>query len=170
MTRRSLLLAGPFVAQLRGSDQGASAPIKVSIESFGWLAGRWQGQLSFGSIEEIWSPASEGIMIGMFRIISRGKPSLYEFMTLEQKGEGVCLRIRHFNGQFVAREEKDQHVEFAATAHAPSETTFFVDEGNAKVTLVYRKSAADAMEVDFLKIPTEGKAQKMTFPYRRAAA
>jgi len=89
-------------------------------------------------------------------------------MTLEQTPAGVSLKIRHFNGAFTAREEKDKPVHFALTGISGPESTFFVDEGTAKVTLVYRKTGADTMEVDFRKVPTEGKTQELRFPYRRA--
>jgi hypothetical protein len=162
MTRRSLLLAASALP-------AASAPVKSTLESLAWLAGRWKGQLPWGQIEEIWSPESEGVMMGMFRMSNRGKPSLYEFMTLERKGEGVGLKIRHFNGQLVAREEKDKFVDFDLVALDAAGATFFVDEGAAKVTLVYRKTGADSMAVDFSKVPVEGKPQKMVFPYTRGS-
>ncbi len=161
MTRRSLLLTATSLPAL-------ADPAKPSLDAFSWIAGRWQGQLAWGMIEEIWSPASNGVMMGMFRMESKGKASLYEFMTLEQTPAGVSLKIRHFNGAFTAREEKDKPVDFALTGIAGPESTFFVDEGSAKVTLVYRKLGADSMEVDFNKVPTEGKPQSLKFPYRRA--
>jgi hypothetical protein len=165
MTRRILILGSAAAALSAAEAQGAA---EASLESFAWLAGRWQGQLPWGAIEEIWSPAAEGVMMGMFRMSNRGKPSLYEFMTLEQRGVGVMLRIRHFNGLFVAREEKDKAVDFTLTSAVGAESKFFLDEGDAKVTLVYRKTGPAAMEVDFNKVPAEGKAQAMKFPYRRA--
>jgi hypothetical protein len=146
----------------------AGEPVRASLDSFSWLAGRWRGDVSFGTIEEIWSPASEGVMMGMFRMINRGKPSLYEFMTLEQRGDGVIMKIRHFNGQFAAREEKDKAVEFVLTGLAGSESTFFVDEGEAQVTLVYRRTGTEGFEVDFKKVFGGGKTQAMKFPYKRA--
>lgn len=164
MTRRELLAALPVAPAL-----GAIEPMKSTLEPLAWFAGRWKGTLPWGQIEEIWSPEAEGVMMGMFRMSNRGKPSLYEFMTLERKGEGVGLKIRHFNGLFVAREEKDKSVDFDLTALEATSATFFVDEGAAKVTLIYRRTGADSMAVDFSKVPVEGKPQKMVFPYTRAS-
>jgi hypothetical protein len=141
--------------------------VPADLNSLSWIAGRWQGQLPWGMIEEIWSPVSGGVMMGMFRMENNGKASLYEFMTLEQTSTGVSLKLRHFNGAFTAREEKDKPVDFSLTGISGPEATFFVDEGTAKVTLVYRKTGADSMEVDFRKVPTEGKPQELKFPYRR---
>jgi hypothetical protein len=162
LKRRSLLFAA---AALGAAQDGGT----LSLDALSWVAGRWQGQLPWGMIEEIWSPASNGVMMGMFRMETRGKASLYEFMTLSQTASGVSLKIRHFNGAFAAREEKDKSVDFALTAAKGPEFTFFVDEGAAKVTLVYRKTGADSMEVDFKKVPVEGKTEEIRFPYRRAA-
>lgn len=164
MTRRSWMLASPA---LLVANPGP-APARLSLDSLNWLAGRWQGQMPWGAIEEVWAPAAEGVMMGMFRMSSRGRPSLFEFMTLEQKGEGVCLKIRHFNGAFVAREEKDRPVVFDVTDTGDASFTFFADEGKATVKLVYHRTSADAMEVAFEKTPVEGKPEKIRFPYRRA--
>lgn len=162
MTRRSLFLALPAL-------QANAGPVKSTLEPLAWVKGRWIGELPWGKIEEIWSPESEGVMMGMFRMSNRGKPSLYEFMTLELKGEGVRLKIRHFNGLLVAREEKDKFVDFDLVGLDDKSATFFVDEGVAKVTLVYRRTGADSMAVEFKKVPVEGKPQQMNFPYSRAA-
>lgn len=159
MTRRSLLLAA----------LPASAPAKATLADLAWLAGNWQGKLPWGAIEEIWSPASEDVMMGMFRMSSGGKPSLYEFMLLEQSGEGVRLRIRHFNRAFVAREERDHSVDFDLTALDPASATFFVQEPAAQVTLIYRKTGSETLTVDFRKVPQQGKTEELSFPYRRAA-
>jgi hypothetical protein len=162
MTRRTLILATPAFGL-------AASPVPATLESLSWVAGRWVGQVPWGGIEEVWSPAADGVMMGMFRMSNRGKPSLYEFMTLEKKGEGVGLKIRHFNGQFMAREERTKFVDFDLTAMDEMSATFFVDEGTAKVTLVYRKTGSGGLDVEFSKVPTEGKPEKMVFPYKRAA-
>ena len=35
-------------------------------------------------------------IIAMYRGIRNGRPTLYELLAIEQEGEGVVLRIKHF--------------------------------------------------------------------------
>jgi hypothetical protein len=58
-------------------------------------------------MEEHWSAAEGGLMMGMFRLMSRdGQTRMLELETLRQTATGVELRFRHFAPDLEPREEK----------------------------------------------------------------
>ena len=76
------------------------------IEDASWLAGRWVGEGLGGKIEETWAPAAGGQMIGQFQLVKDGQPSFYELMLLDVQRGGLRLRVKHFNPDFTAWEDK----------------------------------------------------------------
>ncbi|HNV72604.1 MAG TPA: DUF6265 family protein, partial [Candidatus Ozemobacteraceae bacterium] len=69
----------------------------ASLKDLRFLSGIWRGELHGGTIEEQWSDPLGVCMMGMFRFVKDGKPRFYEFMTLEETGAGLELRIKHFH-------------------------------------------------------------------------
>ena len=85
----------------------AAAPARgAGIDDASWLAGRWVGEGLGGTIEETWAPAAGGQMIGHFQLVKGGKPSFYELMLLDAQPGGLRLRVKHFNPDFTAWEDK----------------------------------------------------------------
>lgn len=88
--------------------QPATRPA-YTLDQLAWLAGRWEGELSGERMEEHWSAAEGGLMMGMFRLMSRdGQTRMLELETLRQTATGVELRFRHFAPDLEPREEKGQ--------------------------------------------------------------
>ena len=100
--RLALAAAALAFAAAASPAQGPSA----SIDSAAWLAGRWVGEGLGGTIEEVWSPAYGGQMVGHFALIRDGAPALYELMLLDEQEAGLRLRVRHFNPDFTAWEDR----------------------------------------------------------------
>lgn len=82
----------------------------TSIKSFDWLIGQWQGACFGGIGEEIWTSPVDGVMMGMYRFYKDGKPGFYEFCHLGDFGDGIELRIKHFNPDFKGWESKEDFV------------------------------------------------------------
>ena len=87
-----------------------SAPVytqtPATIDSASWLAGRWVGEGLGGQIEETWAPAAGGQMVGYFQLVKGGKPSFYEILLLDAQPGGLRMRVKHFNPDFTAWEDK----------------------------------------------------------------
>ncbi|MBR08835.1 MAG: hypothetical protein CMP48_14300 [Rickettsiales bacterium] len=104
---------------------------------FGWISGRWVGPGFGGTFEEVWSePDSNGDLMGMFRYFdSEGKVQFYEFWILNETG----LKLRHFNDDFTAWEEKAEFIDFS-----------MIESSKNKITLkglTYELIAADEVEI-----------------------
>lgn len=79
------------------------------LSKMAWLEGRWTGDGFGGESEEIWSPAADGTMMGMYRHIKDGKVKFYEFIHLNEKG----MKLKHFTPDLVAWEDKEGHIMFS---------------------------------------------------------
>ncbi len=81
---------------------------------YAWIEGTWVGDGFGGTSEEIWSqPSSDGTIMGSFRHFnSDGSLNFYEFLVLDSTG----LRLKHFNPDMSAWEEKEDFVTFELIA------------------------------------------------------
>ena len=69
-----------------------SAQSKASLDDLSWLTGCWEGRKGNAVIEEIWSKAAGGSMLGLGRTVSGGRTVSFEFMQFrEEKGSLVFL-------------------------------------------------------------------------------
>lgn len=114
-------VALPGVAQTQNTpntmkldaDAGAAAKSPAAtLKDVAWLSGRWTGEGLGGQVEEVWTPAVQGQMMGMFRLVKDGKIVFYEFLTLAEHEGSIEMRIKHFNSNMTGWEEKDKHVTF----------------------------------------------------------
>ena len=69
---------------------------KFTLADFAWLPGRWQGQWGPRNVEQEWTPAKAGMMVGIYRVIESDKTLVLEILALTESPDGVEYRIRHF--------------------------------------------------------------------------
>jgi hypothetical protein len=121
--------------------------LRTSIEAASWLAGRWVGEGLGGTVEEVWSPAQGGQMIGHFALLRDGRPVFYELMLLEEQDRGLRMRVKHFNPDFTGWEEKDGWHAFEPVSAGPDSLRFeglwLRREGEELVATVTIRNRAD---------------------------
>lgn len=126
----------------------AAAP---SIEDASWLAGRWIGEGLGGQIEETWAPAAGGQMIGHFQMVKDGKPQFYEIMLLDAQAPAFRLRVKHFNADFTAWEDKGEWHSFVPISAAPNQLRFkglTFDRSGDELTIVVTLKQRDGRVSD----------------------
>lgn len=96
----------------------------ATIADASWLPGRWVGEGLGGTIEETWAPAAGGQMVGHFQLVKDGKPVFYELMLLDASPKGLRMRVKHFNADFTAWEDKDGWHSFEPVAAEPNVLKF----------------------------------------------
>ncbi|MDW3646936.1 MAG: DUF6265 family protein [Bacteroidia bacterium] len=92
-------------------EEGMSSP-PANLLDYDWIAGSWKGKAFGGTVEEVWTHASGGSMMGSFKLVVNGEVGFYELMTLTQEGETIHMRLKHFHGNLKGWEEKDETVDF----------------------------------------------------------
>jgi len=70
----------------------ALGPGSPGLPQLGWLAGTWAGNDRGKLNEEVWIAPSGGLMLGMHRDTAGGKATGFEFLRIEQDGEGLVYR------------------------------------------------------------------------------
>jgi len=55
----------------------------------GWMAGTWTGASDGTEMEEVWTPAKGGSMLGLHRDVKGGRTVEFEFLRIEAAPDGV---------------------------------------------------------------------------------
>jgi hypothetical protein len=84
----------------------------ATIEDVAWLAGSWEGEAFGASFEEVWNPPSAGSIVGMFKLMHDGEVSFYELILIVEERGSLDFRVKHFNPDFSAWEEKEDYINF----------------------------------------------------------
>lgn len=146
----------------------ASRPAKATLDQLGWVTGAWTGSLGDRTIEQHWSAPLAGSIIAMYRSIRENRPTLYELLAIEQDGEGVVLRIKHFapGAGLVSQEAKDESMNHVLV-HIEKRTAVF--EGGAASTPVrITFSSADESSLNIVvERQRDGKPVSTEFQYKR---
>jgi hypothetical protein len=101
-----------------------SAGQPATVADVGWLVGHWKGTGLGGVSEEVWAEPVGGVMMGMYRLVLKGEPSFYEFMHLSEEKGSLVLKLKHFNPDLTAWEEKDRFVSFPLVKLGTNEAYF----------------------------------------------
>lgn len=132
---------------------GATPP-PATLESMQWLVGHWKGTGLGGVSEEMWAEPAGGVMMGMYRLVIDGKPSFYEFIHLAEENGSLVMKLKHFNADLTAWEEKDRFVTFPLVKLGANEAYFS--------GLTFRRSA-DRLQIFLAMRDKEGKVREEEF-------
>jgi len=84
----------------------------ATIEDASWLVGSWAGTAFGQRFEEVWNPPSAGTMVGFFKLLGDEGVAFYELLLLSVEDGSLSLKVKHFNPDFTAWEEKADYVNF----------------------------------------------------------
>jgi hypothetical protein len=88
------------------------SPGKGTLSELSWLTGYWKGTGLGGDCDEVWLPKEDNSMAGIFRYSREGVIVFSEYMVIEQIGETLSLKLKHFSRDLSPWEEKDEWIEF----------------------------------------------------------
>jgi len=132
-------------------------PSHVDINVVSWLAGDWKGEAFGGIAEEIWSQPVGGTMMGMFRLIDKGKVAFSEFEEIVEQDNTLIFKVKHFTSAFVGWEEKEKSVDFKLVSSTGNEIRFEgltlikIDEETCKLVITLRdKATGKTKDVEIL--------------------
>lgn len=96
----------------------------ATIDDAAMLIGSWTGTAFGQRFEETWNPPSAGTMVGMFKLVGDEGVSFYELMLLTEEEGTLFLKVKHFNADFTAWEDKADYVTFKLVKKSPGELHF----------------------------------------------
>lgn len=136
-------------------DEGSTGG-QATLEDIAWLAGSWEGEAFGGTFEEVWTPAHGGTMAGLFKLIHGDAPSLYEIQTISEEDGTLVWKVKHFNRDFSAWEDKTEHVAFRLVK---------IDSSGAYFDGITIKKDGPNL-VGYLMVGAEGNATEEKIVYR----
>ena len=76
---------------------------RATIGDISWLAGFWKGRIGNASLEECWTPAAGGAMLGLSRTIAGNRTVVFEFLQIVEHHGGLVY-LAQTNGRAPATE------------------------------------------------------------------
>ena len=107
--------AEPLTEHTYRLADGAERPA-ATLADAAFLVGSWEGTGFGGRIEEVWNPPSAGSMVGMFKFFVEDKVVFYELLLMTVEEGTLSLKVKHFNPDFSAWEEKEDYIDFRLVA------------------------------------------------------
>jgi hypothetical protein len=141
VTAASLLLGTALLSPPAAAPQDRAMDLaSVKLTDVAWIAGHWVNDDEGNLSEEVWTTPAGGSMLGMWRFVSGGKVRIYELLSISETDSGLVFRLRHFDPQFVGREDKDRSLALKLVRFAGKEAAFEGSEysGQGAVRLTYR--------------------------------
>jgi len=99
-------LRGEAPAACEVSPLPAAMVAETESHPLTFMTGHWIGEGLGGVVEEVWTAPRAGVMMAMFRSITKGRTAFYELVTVQEGRDGWEMRLRHFHSDLVAWEEK----------------------------------------------------------------
>jgi hypothetical protein len=133
------------------------APQTTTLADLSWLTGDWQtAPGGRAQIEEHWTRAAGGSMLGMGRTIAGNKTYEFEYLRIEQRADGIYY-VAHPRGQCPG-------TDFKLTRSSATELVFENPQHDFPKRIIYRKTGDDILAASI----DGGEGTKaMSFEYRR---
>lgn len=139
-------------------------PISAKIQDLEFFAGHWQGTRGETWVEEWWSLAKDNVMMGSFRMHSKGKLTFTESMRLTEDAGTITMGIKHFSTDFSGWEEKNELTSFALTEIKVGRAVFHQKDEKGSRWIVYVRKG-DEMTAS-LQSSAEAPADDMLFKFK----
>jgi hypothetical protein len=150
------------------SPQVTTTPVKAAVAQLAWIAGPWSGTLNDRTIEQHWMTPNGGSMVGMYRSIRDNRAALYELLAIEQRGDEVFLRIKHFapGPGLVSQEARDQSADHVLVKADGRTAVFEGSTAGGPVRVSFSSPDADTLNIT-VERQREGKPVATEFKYKR---
>ena len=157
-------VAGWMVLWLGVVAAASAAGPAADVRDLAFLTGHWGGMVQGFQADEIWSPAANGSLMGVYREMKDGKTTFFEFLTIEQEESGPVLRLRHFKPGMKAL-DADASV-FPLTKFSRGKAVF---EGGGKlaVRMTFEEKGRDALDILLEHQRENGEWTHELFAYKR---
>jgi hypothetical protein len=144
-----------FAAQAKAQDVLTLNPEELSpkaeLNQLKWLSAYWVGAGLGGDCEELWMPALDNAMHGVFRLSIEGKIRFTEYMSIIEENGSLVLKVKHFSRDLTAWEEKENWVKFPLVKLSENQAyfsgiSFFRDGESLIIKLAMRSGNESRIE------------------------
>jgi hypothetical protein len=143
-----VLTVSLLAAAIAADDVSLPPAAKPTLSDLAWFSGSWYGQGLGGDIEEHWTSARGGTMVGSFRLIAGGATKVVEYLMITEDSGRVVYRFKHFRKDFSTL-EKDRPLEFTLMSVSEDACVFHseVPDQHSPRRLTYRRIGSDTLAV-----------------------
>ena len=131
----------------------------ATLADAAWLIGSWDGECFGARCEEVWNPPSAGTMVGMYKLYGDDGVRFYELMLLCEESGSLVMKVKHFNADFSAWEDKAEFVSFPLVLAKPGVLEF----GG----LSFRQRGDEGIDI-WIALRRDGEVREHYLDYRRA--
>jgi hypothetical protein len=154
MSITPLALASLLVTcSLTAAPQARPAP--ATIADVAWIGGNWVGGGGPVSVEERWTTAAGGAMLGVSRTVKQNRMVAFEFLRIVERAGGLV---------YVAQPNGVPPTEFTATSVERDSVTFENPAHDYPKVIKYTKRPDGSLEA---RISAEGGQRPQTFLFKR---
>jgi len=107
------------------------------LTELSWIAGDWQTKPGRALVEEHWTKAAGGSMIGMSRRVVGGKTVSFEYLRIEQRADGIYY-VAHPDARCPG-------TDFKLTRATATEAVFEDPQHDFPKRIVYRKTGPTSL-------------------------
>ncbi|HNV97948.1 MAG TPA: DUF6265 family protein [Chitinophagales bacterium] len=104
--------------------EAGQAPGKATIDQISWLAGYWEGTGFGGNCTELWLPAADKAMQGIFRFVLNDTLIFTEYMHLIEEDSSLTIKLKHYGKDLEGWEEKSEWTTFKLVS-IENQTAYF---------------------------------------------
>jgi hypothetical protein len=141
-----VLLFAPGLAQ--------PTPARATLADIAWIEGTWVGRGAV-SLEERWTPAAGGAMLGVSRTVKDNRMVAFEFLRIVERAGGLV---------YIAQPNGVPPTEFTLTAVDAESATFENPAHDYPKMIRYSKRPDGSLEA---RISAEGGQRPQTFVFKR---
>lgn len=162
----TLLAASSSLAQDR---IGTAAAANATIQQVAFIAGQWKGTLGDRHIEQHWMAPVGTSMVAAYRNVQGAEPKLYELLVIEQEGDGLVLRIKHFapGAGLAGRQPQGESVNHRLIK-VEGKTAVFEGTGDNPARVTFTRKTDDALDIVVARM-RDGKIAETVFAYTRVS-
>ncbi len=155
-------VTGGALRVVAAEDQPAPARPKAKAADLAWLAGTWRAGDESGGFEEHWTAPWGGTLAAVSREVGDGGTRMVELSSIEPDGEGLVLRLRHFDASLkIAAMDKDGALSWPLAQLGEKRAVFDEPTREFPRRIVYEREG-DTLRAT-LEGARDGKPQRMAF-------
>jgi len=151
-----LVAAFALLAALPAAPLGAQAG---PADALGWLTGCWERRTATALVQEQWSSAAGGMLLGFSKTTVRDSVREYEFLRIYPVGDTLVYH---------AQPSRQQPAEFRAAPPYDTTVTFANPAHDFPQRIIYRRIGTDSVHAR-IEGTRNGQTRGVDFRYARAA-
>lgn len=128
----------------------------ASLADIAFLKGSWTSNRSGFVIEESWSDAQAGVLIGMSRGVQNDAVRFLRFAVVEQTGDTVVMRFKRYHADYRSWEADGPSVMSLTSATREAITFDAIDPESDVQRITYRVRGPDMVDVTANRTDEQG--------------